>query len=260
MRNNDSCQKEKRIRISDKTSTSFEKKKLIFFEKYLHCNLTVFFQRTPLQLPCQSKVGIYFAQSKNTIAMSSNVTLSSEDDEDEEECDQMEISNDGSLKKRKKNFSDVMDKKYLKIRKTFDSNITIVDEDDNPETKSESNTLLQSSQKKTENCNSSNIKSNISNTTETTSVNSNDKKILDYQENLEGFDDLFEEEWSFKNETTQEFDGLFEEDWTYDKQIDFTNPKRCMIIDIVWEKTFMILTVKDNSNDLLTTVQCSGIW
>lgn len=207
-------------------------------------------------MPCQTKVGIYFAQSKNTIAISSNVTDSSEDDEDEE-SNQLEISNDGSLKKRKKGFSDAMDRKCLKIRKTFDSNVTIADEeDDNLENETQTNISLQSCQQKIE----SGLTSHVNNKIKIEGDIKNDKESLNTKETFEGLDDFFEEEWSFKEETSQEFDGLFEEDWTFEKQIDFSSPKRCIIVDIIWEKTVMTLTVKDFLNDVSATVQCSGIW
>ncbi|OXU27176.1 hypothetical protein TSAR_005441 [Trichomalopsis sarcophagae] len=195
-------------------------------------------QRTPRQLSCQKKVGIYFAQSKNAMDTSSIITGSSESDEEDLEGDLPE--------KGKKRTADPLAKKLTKIRKTFDNNITIANEESEEiDTETSGYSSEKPSPKKILQISSS---SNVELTTKTKSTSSNDiivdnkENISETQGTLDGLDDLFEEEWTYtkkEKESVEMLDDFFEDDWSYEKEntIDFSKAKRCIIIDI--SKMFM---------------------
>ena len=68
-----------------------------------------------------------------------------------------------------------------------------------------------------------------------------------------------------KDQWADTFDGLddfFDDDWSYEsfKEIDLSQPKRCTIIDIVWEKMYMTLTVKDYIQGSTGVVKCHSLW
>lgn len=212
-------------------------------------------------------MGIYFAQSKATIDMASATTdlTSSDDDDDEDETDQLLIAQDGSLKKRKKPSSDPMNRKIKKIRKNFEGNITFVDEENGNSQESEEQISSEKlpSGKVLKDSLSSNIDLTAKNKSVIESDSNKDKEnVCESEETLEGLDDFFSEEWSYQKDTVEEFDGFFEEDFSYDEKpiADLNTPKRCIIIDIIWEKTESTLTVREESNEASAIVKCSGIW
>ncbi|XP_058791831.1 DNA replication ATP-dependent helicase/nuclease DNA2-like [Phymastichus coffea] len=219
-------------------------------------------QRTPRQLPGQKNVGIYFAQSKRTIAMASVCTDSASSDEDEE-SDESQIAQDRSLRKRKRISSDPMTRKIRKIRKNFDGNITFVDEENKEFLEAEKFPEKLPSEKVLQNSLSSNIELTIKNKSATDNSSKDKESNSETQgtDTLEGLDDLFDEEWTYKKDTLEELNGFFEEEFSYKETVvDFTIPKRCIIIDIIWEKTDITLTVKEEYNEASTIVKCFGIW
>ena len=161
-----------------------------------------------------------------------------------------------------------MTKKLSKIRKTFDSNVSFANENDesSQETQTSTSSEKTSSKKILQDSLSSNIELTIENKSVIATVDShsnNKENLLDTQgtDTLEGLDDLFDEEWSYKKDTQDDLEDLFNDEWDYDKEatIDFSSPTRCTIIDVIWNKSDITLTVKD-SNDIHATVKCFGIW
>lgn len=187
-----------------------------------------------------------------------------------EESDDTGIDDDDSVKKRKKRRSDPLERKVAKIRKTFDSNISYANEENESEETTETTApkTVSSPEKTTpkkilqDNSLSSNIELTIKDKSQATSNGGKNAEESQGTDTLEGLDDLFSEEWSYKKDTLDELDDLFQDDWSYDQKptIDFSTPKRCMIIDIVWDKCEMTLTVRDVSKEETATVKCLGIW
>lgn len=191
--------------------------------------------------------------------ISSIITGSSESDEEDTESD--------SLDKGKKRTADPLAKKLTKIRKTFDNNITIANEESEEiETQTSGYSSEKPSPKKILQVSSS---SNVDLTTKSKFTSDNDivdnkENVSETQDTLDGLDDLFEEEWTYskkEKESVEIFDDFFEDDWSYEKKstIDLNEAKRCIIIDIVWERTEITLTVKD-VHEVAATVKCSGTW
>ncbi|XP_014211220.1 DNA replication ATP-dependent helicase/nuclease DNA2 [Copidosoma floridanum] len=226
-------------------------------------------QRTPLQLPQEKKVGIYFAQSKNAMKLVASSSDSSE--HDDEESENYEITEDGSLKKRKQ-FKDPLSKKLAKIRKTFDSNITVVEnEEDEFALKTENQNVVPSENKESpekvlKEIPSIEANGDVKSNTVCGTNKKNDEEKVDSQlpESIESLDDLFDEDWSFNHKgnkkTANELDDFFVNDWSYETTIDLSEPKRCLIIDIVWEKMDFTMTVKDPKTEATEVVKCFGIW
>ncbi|XP_011497462.1 PREDICTED: DNA replication ATP-dependent helicase/nuclease DNA2 [Ceratosolen solmsi marchali] len=159
--------------------------------------------------------------------------------------------------------------KPSKIRKLSNSNISFANvenkNDQEVETKIRESLVKESSQKTSSVSSSSNIELNRKNKCISISDDSgNTDNILNSQatDTLEGLDDLFEEDWSYKRDTLDDLDDLFQDEWCYENEstIDFSTPKRCIIIDIISDTSSTTLSVKNTNDETLAIVKCFGVW
>jgi anion-transporting ArsA/GET3 family ATPase len=185
-----------------------------------------------------------------------------------DEFDSMENTVDISLKKRKKRSMDSLEKSP-KIRKISDNHNIFTNKDNKTfqeiETKVKVFNDKESSQKTFNNSLLSNTELTLKNKCASLSDDSgNIENISNSQatDTLEGLDDLFEEEWSYKKDTVEDLDDLFKDEWCYENEntIDFSTPKRCIIIDIISETNNTTLSVKSNCNEISAIVKCFGVW
>lgn len=162
-----------------------------------------------------------------------------------------------------------MNKKLIKIRKTFDNNIKVLNEPNEFDRIVESNLSKVTTGKQilkednsAVNSNKNEVKkSKTSEVIDKENCFKEEEEDMQVSESLQGLDDMFDDEWVHdKKETCNEMDELFKNDWFDDMDVDLNEPKRCIIIDIIWDKVEFTLTIKDPDNGNTAIVKCIGIW
>lgn len=152
------------------------------------------------------------------------------------------VSSDNDIMKKRKKGSDLLHDRNSKIRKTLKHSSKNEGSEDNDFIDLVDNSFSSLSPKK---------------------ESPGSKKVLQHSHKIEANDkeNIQDIDWS---ESFGELDDFFEDDWKDEKlsvgEMDLDSAKRCTILDILWERHDMILTLKAETTEDTAVVKCSDFW